>query len=143
MKAVWLPSSVVVPFVAGIIGSRPDFGECVTMAVVDRNNTMVAGIIFHNWMPENGVIEISAAATSPRWAKRGVLNEALGYCYKTALCQLVVTRYAETNKAAHRLWLGLGAETYVIPRLRGREQAETIATLTDEAWKKSKLNEVM
>jgi RimJ/RimL family protein N-acetyltransferase len=133
-----MPPEVVVPFVAGIIGTRPDFGECVTMAVVDRQNKIVAGIVFHNWEPASGVIEISAAATSPRWATKNILRAALDYCYRVAECQLVVTRYAETNTPAHRLWRGLGSETYVIPRLRGRDEAETIATLTAEAWAQSK-----
>ena len=141
MTPLWVSPEIVVPFVARIAGLRPDFGNCVTMAVMDRERKMAAGLIFHNWEPESGVIEVTAAATSPKWATRSILRSALSYCFDDVGCQMVVARHAETNKQARRLWAALGAQEYIIPRLRGRDAAEVLATLTDDAWAKSKLNE--
>ena len=136
MTPVWSVPEVV-PFVARLAGVRPDFGNCRTMAVLDKNGGMVAGIVFHNWSPEHGVIEISAAAVTPKWATRAVLNTALDYVF--AHCQMAVARIAEDNLQARRLWKGLGATEHILPRLRGRTANEAILMLTDDAWAQSKL----
>ncbi|MEM9523121.1 MAG: GNAT family protein [Pseudomonadota bacterium] len=141
MTPVWGGREHVVPFVAGCAGIRPDFGNCRTMAVLDRENRMVAGIVFHDWSPEHGVIEISAAAIDRRWATRGVLKAAFGYVFGTCGCQLAVARTAVDNRAARRLWTAFGAREYIIPRLRGRDVSEVIITLTQEDWAASRLNE--
>lgn len=136
MTPVWNVPEVV-PFVAKLCGVRPDFGNCRTMAVLDRDGWLVAGLVFHNWSPEYGVIEVSAAALTPKWATRAVLNTALDYVF--AHCQMAVARIAEDNLQARRLWKGLGAEEHILPRLRGRTASEAIQLLTDDAWAQSRL----
>lgn len=138
MRKEWSTPDVIVPFVAKIAGLRPDFGECQALGVFDNSGDLMAGIIFHNWEPEAGVIEITAAATSPKWATKNVLRMALDYCYGIAGCQLVVSRHASDNMPARRLWLAMGATEYIIPRLRGRDASEVIATLPDNVWAQSK-----
>jgi RimJ/RimL family protein N-acetyltransferase len=107
------------------------------MAVLDGEGRMVAGIVFHNYSPEHGVIEVSAAATTPRWATREVLNAALGYVF--AHCQMAVARIAEDNLPARRLWKALGATEYILSRMRGRTASDALQLLTDDAWAQSKL----
>ena len=138
MTPIWADEADVVPFVAEITGLRADFGNCRTMAVIDKTGRMVAGLIFHNWEPTAGAIEVSAAATSPRWATRAVLKYAFAYCFEHSGCQMVVARISEKNTTARRLWVAFGSVEHVIPRLRGRNEAEVISTLTSEAWADSK-----
>ena len=138
MTPVWGMKAAVVPFVAALAGVRADFGECQTLAVLDRDGNLVAGLVFHNWSPEAEVIEISAAATTPKWATRAVLTEALGYTF--GFCQMVVARIATDNAPARRLWKGLGATEHILPRLRGREDSESVQLLTDDAWRDCRLN---
>lgn len=135
MTPIWGLEEYVVPFVAKVAGERPDFGNCRTMAVLDAEGRMVAGIVFHNWSPERGVLEVSAAAVDPRWATRTVLMEAFGYAFAHA--QMVVARTADENHRTRRLWKAFGAEEYILPRLRGREASEAIMLLSDDAWKAS------
>jgi RimJ/RimL family protein N-acetyltransferase len=134
---VWGGRDAVVAFVARLAGCRPDFGNCQTMAVLDKDGRLVAGLVFHNYSPEYGVIEVSAAATTPKWATRQVLNEALGYVF--AHCQMAVARIAEDNQPARRLWKALGATEIILPRMRGRGASEAVLLLTDDAWAQSKL----
>lgn len=138
MTPVWGLREHVVPFVAMVAGERPDFGECQTMAVMDGGK-MVGGIVFHNWRPDYGVIEFSGAGVKPGWVSRGVLREAFGYAFGQAMCQLVVARTAIENKRMRRLAKALGAQEYIIPRMRGRTASEAILTLTKEAWASSRL----
>lgn len=103
---------------------------------------LVGGVVFHNWNPETGVIEVSAASIDARWATRGVMRAVFEYIFQTAECQLAVARTGEDNKRTRRLWKALGATEYIIPRLRGRTASEAILTLTQEAWENSKFCEV-
>ena len=128
----------VAAWVAGRIpGCERGFGNCRALGVVSRNE-MIAGIVFHNWDPKAGVIEISGAATSPRWFCRRVINVALGYVFDGLNCQMLITRQAPGNDRARGIWLALGGTEYLIPRLRGRDEAECFITLTEEAWRSSK-----
>lgn len=113
---------------------RRGFGDCTTMAWLDDKTwppTLVGGLVFHNWQPETGVIEISGAGEpGVHWWTRGGIRAVFDYCFKTCECQLVVTRNDE-NAPHLRIWEKLGASFYTIPHLRGRDRSETIATLRD------------
>ena len=105
---------------------------------VEHKGQVVAGVVFHNWSPEAGVIELSCAAENKRWMTRGVMRTALGYVFDLLECQSAVARTAETNITVRKLWKALGAQEYVIPRLRGVNEAEAILVLPKEAWMDSK-----
>ena len=138
MTPVWGLAEYVVPFVADLANQPPDFGRCQTMAVMNRDGGMVAGIVFHNWNPTAGVMEVSAASINPKWATREVLQCGFGYVFDRAGCQMAVARTDEKNRRVRRLWAAFGAAEYIIPRLRGRTASEAILTLTDDAWRDSK-----
>ncbi len=129
--------------IARFVGSRVEgghrgFGECVAMGVISQNR-LLCGLIYHNYNPEAGVIEISGASDSSQWLTRQTLWAMYSYPFNEAGCQLVVQRSSEKN----RMWNGRGirrmltaygfAETR-IKRLRGRDADELIFTLTDDAW---------
>lgn len=129
----------MVPFVAKQIGINRGFGPCKTGAVLTKDGRLAAGLVFHNWSPEAAVIEVSAAAINPAWAQRSVLQEAFGYVFGGAGCQMAVARCVESNHSVRRLWKAFGATEFIIPRLRGRHEAECIQSLTDDAWIASRL----
>lgn len=130
MNVIWgVPNAA--EFVAARCNIRTEFGECQKAGVFDGNK-MIAAVVFHNWSPEYGVIEVSAAADSPKWASRTVLRQLFGYAFGVA--QMVVARTDEDNLRTRRLWKAFGATEYIIPRLRGREASEAVECLTDDAW---------
>lgn len=136
MRLVWGHKDVVAPTVQKIIGLPRGWGNCQTAAVVDSDSRFAAGLVFHNYDPEAGVIEVSAGALNPKWAQRQVLRDAFAYVFDVA--QLAVARTAEDNMRVRRLWRAFGADEYIIPRLRGRDSAECILTLTDDSWHNSR-----
>ena len=117
------------------------FDACKAMGIA-RGKRVVAGLVFHNWEPEHGIIEISAAADDRRWMTRKVMAEAFGYAFGHVGCQMVIVRTDPQNKPARHIWLALGGTEYIIPRLRGRDLDGSIITLTAEQWQGSKFNEV-
>lgn len=110
------------------------FGECQALGFLDADGVLEAGIVYHNWRPSAGIIEISAASINRRWGTRGRLNLIFDYPFNRIGCQMVVARHSEHNPV-RRIWKALGASEIVIPRLRGRDEAECVATLTVEAWR--------
>lgn len=144
MQVIWAGDSnpvarnAIVEFVARQIkGAERGFGNCVAMGVLD-GETLIAGMVFHNYCPEYRTIELSGAATSKRWLTRAIYNEMFAYAFVQADCQMLVARHSEHNTTLRRMWNAVGANEYLIPRLRGPNEAEAVATYTAEAWREGK-----
>lgn len=120
-----------------LLGFSRGFSKYEAIGVVDRDGQLVGGAVYHNWNPESGTIEVTAASSAPNWATREVVRAVFGYPFDIG-CQLLVARTAEGNDGPLRVWRALGADFYRIPRLRGPDQAEIITTLTVERWKETR-----
>ena len=67
MTPLYGHSKAVAAFVSKMIpGCEGGFGSCTAIGFLDNGGKLIAGIVFHNWHPETGVIEISGAATTKR-----------------------------------------------------------------------------
>jgi len=137
VRLEWGHEDLAVPFAANRLGFDRGFGPC-TSGVVMQGDDVAAVLVFHNFHPEAGVIEVSAVAENAKWAQRGVLKQAFGYIYDKLQCQMAVARCDVSNGRVRRLWKAFGASEHIIPRLRGREADEAILTLTDDAWRASR-----
>jgi len=128
-------------WVAEIIwpGTGRDFGNCQAMAVME-DGERICGIIYHNYEPNAGVIEISAGSTSKRWLTRETLKAMFAYPFEEADCQAIVMRCDPDDAALRRMLLAYGFELYVLPRLRGRDKDENVFILTDDAWASNRFN---
>lgn len=131
-------SGAVAWFVANSIpGCERGFGPCVASGVY-RDGVLIGGTVYHNWNPEAGVMEMSGAGKN--WWNRAYLKAVHDYIFNDAKCQLAVMRVAETNTRMLRAAERFGYSKHMIPRLRGRNEAEAILTLTDDDWRQSKFN---
>lgn len=124
-------------FVARRLGFARGFDDC---AAIGFGDPIVAGVVYHNWNPEAGTIELSAASSRRDWLNKRNLGVIFEYPFRQLGCQMCVARIAEGNSVARRIWRALGADEFVIPRLRGRDEGEAIYTLTQEAWDERKPN---
>jgi hypothetical protein len=100
-----------------------------------KDGAMQAGVVYHNWSPENGTIEISAASENRAWLTKDRLFAIFDYPPRIG-CRMMVARASERNARVRRIWRSLGANEYVIPALRSPTEAEIILTLTAEKWRK-------
>lgn len=137
MRAVFGFEDCVVPTVMHLCGLERDFGECQTLALVDKDDNIVGGVVFHNWSPENGVIEVSVGSSNARWLTRSVMKAVFGYAYDTCGCHAVIAR-TDKNNPSRRIWKALGADEHVINHLRGPNEPEYIYVLPKEAWDRSR-----
>jgi RimJ/RimL family protein N-acetyltransferase len=131
-----IAGDAVTAFVAEFFGWR-DFGEHQAIGFTHKGE-LIAGFVFHGWNPDARTIEITAYATSPRWATRGNVCDLFDYPFNDAGCQLLYAWTDEWNAPVRRAMRRLGATEYVIPRMAGPDRPRVLTTLAAEAWLKWK-----
>lgn len=136
MKPVWGLDGVVLPLVQAICQMPRPFANAKAMAF-EHKGEIVGGLVFNNWEPEHGTIEVTVAATNPRWMTREILSEAARYAFEKCKCHALVARTTEKNPSA-RMWRSLGADETSIPHLLGYGKPQVVFVLTERQWKKSK-----
>lgn len=126
-------------FVAKSIGMPRPFTNYRAVGTFDDTGILGA-FVYHNYHPEEGVIEISAASRSKRWFNATILRALFEIPFDQYGCQLVVMRASTIDWPIRRMLTRYGFHNVVIPRLRGRDLDETIFTLTDDAWRSNTFN---
>ena len=133
-------NKLVGDFVSTIIWGEPEHLEkYCTMAVIE-DGRLIAGTVYHNYHPKEGVIELSSGSLSKRWLTRQVIRAMFEMPFERLGCQLIVLRVSERNTSMCQIARKFGFDEVHIPRLRGRNEGEYIFTLTDDAWRGHKVN---
>lgn len=122
-----------------IWGREVPMTEGTVMAVAEGKQ-IIGACLFHNWQPDEGVIELTSASVSPRWLNRRVLRAIFGYAFDTLKCQAAVMRVDPANVRMCRIASAFGFKRYDIPRLRGRDKAEALFILGDDEWRAGKFS---
>lgn len=120
-----------------IFGTDDGFEKHASLTIL-RDGIVCAVIILHNWQPEAGTIELSAAG-SGYWQTRRVVREIFGICFDTMGCQMILMRNSAKDEATVDNSRRLGFTGILLPRMRGRYEDEWLFTLTDDQWKSSRL----
>lgn len=128
-----------------IPGCERGFHACQAIGF-ERDGDLVAGVVYHNWSPETGVIELSAGSIIRNWLTRERLLTIFDYPFAIG-CRLAIARTSERNERARRIWRSLGSDEFIIPALRGPHEAEIIFTLSADQWlayvKRTKLDRAL
>jgi len=124
-------------FVRTELGFRRGWEPFQTAAMgVFRAQDIAGAVVFHDWNPEAGTMCMSAAGAKG-WLNLEAIYRMHSYVFDGAGCQLAVLQVAEDNDHMRRTAEHFGYAGHVIPRLRGRDKAEVIYTLTEEDWRAS------
>lgn len=124
-------------FVMEQLGYDRGFAPCSWMGF-EVDGKLVAGVIFHNWNPESGVIELTAASSQRRWLTKQRLRDIFAYPFYQLECRMAVARISEHNATTRKIWRSLGAKEHVLPELRGPQENEIVSILRAEDWAQSK-----
>ena len=133
-------NAAVGDFVSQIIYGEPGRFERYSTLAVHDDGRLIAGVLYHHFHPREGVIEMSAGSLDKRWLTRPVLKAMFAVPFELLSCQLAVLRVSEHNAAMLRIAKVYGFSEFVIPRLRGRDEAEHILTLSDDDWRTNRFN---
>jgi hypothetical protein len=126
--------AAVAQFVASLVPHcHRGFGKAKTIGIV-RAGELVAGLVYHNYDPEAEIMEISGAATDPRWLARVTIRRMFEYPFVECGCQMVVMRVPTANERLLRQLAAYQFSFTLLPRLFGRDADGVICTLTDDVW---------
>jgi RimJ/RimL family protein N-acetyltransferase len=129
-------ASAVIPHMHG-----RGFGRCQTIGVVDNAGKLIAGIVFHNYHPEAGVIEMTVSALPrSRWMTRETFRRIHQFVFERCACQTLMLIVPADNEALLRQPAHLGFIFVRVPRLLGRDRDAVLCLLTAEAWEATKFN---
>ena len=142
MQYLYGQDEIVSHFVATLIPhARRGFGRCKAIGVLDNDGRLIGGMVYHNYDPEAEIIEMSGAATDPRWLTRATLGVVYQYPFQVCDCQMVVMRVPADNERLLRQLAVFGYAFIRMPRLFGRDRDGVICTLTVEDWMANKFNQ--
>lgn len=116
------------------------FGKCSAIGVIDEDGKLIGGLVYHNYDIAANVIEISGAATHPRWLTRETIKWMYQYPFHQLGVQMVVQR---TPADDVRLLRQLASYDYTfikVPRMFGRERDGVLCLLTYEDWCENSFN---
>lgn len=128
----------LVRFITERIWGAPHEMTVGTVMAVAEGDKIIGACLFHNWQPDEGVIELTSASVSARWLSRPVLRAMFSYAFDRLGCQAAVMRVDPENKRMCRIATAFGFKRYDIPRLRGREKSEAIFIIGDDDWRGGK-----
>lgn len=123
-------------WVAGKLGIR-QWPLSFSIANV-RDSFILGATVAHDFYPETGIVELTSASDSREWMDRKMINAVFSYAFDALGCQMVVLRVSEINTDMVNIAERLGFKGYLIPRLRGKNEAEWIFCLTDDVWQRSR-----
>lgn len=104
---------------------------------VARNGEVIAGVIYHNFIPDYRGIEISMAATSPRWATRENIKALLAYPFEQLGCRWVMTCTPHTNERALKFNKGIGfVQRGVLPDFYDHKRHAVLMTMPARTYAK-------
>ena len=102
-------SDAVKVFVAkGLWGGRRSI-EGYGLGFATEADGLVAGIVYHNFDPDGGVIELTAYSTRRDWLNRNNLRAVFSYPFEQLGVRLCVARISENNTRTLRIWRSFGA----------------------------------
>ena len=143
MRFVYGHDHIIARFVAALIphvGWRGFPANSKAVGIINEAGELIAGLVYSGWNPDAGTIEISGAATDPRWLTRETLRRMFSYPFEECACQMVVMRVLASNERLLRQLAAYGFNFVEVKRLFGREYDGVICTLTVEDWRANKFN---
>jgi len=128
----WLQAKLCLP--------QPFREPYVCMGLFENDQKLIAVLMLENYRSRDGTVEIGGAADKPKWLTRGVMSDLADYVFRKLRCQMAVFRVPERNTHVCDVLKRAGMECLVIPRLRGRHEAEFFFMMTDDAWDQHPMN---
>jgi RimJ/RimL family protein N-acetyltransferase len=108
MRVLYGHDANIAAWVQARIPNITSFGQCSALGVISGDGKPLAGIVFHDYQPAYGTIQISMAAESPRWASRRIIGEILSYPFKQLGVRKIWTATPLKNERAIRFNKGIG-----------------------------------
>jgi len=120
-----------------LLGMPGRFDKFCSMGVF-LDDELICGVLYHNYMPEFGTVEMSAAALSRRWMSKAVLRDMLNMPFDALGCHAIIACHDEAATHLRRMWTSVGGVETVVANKRGAGRAEVVSVLTADKWHESR-----
>ncbi len=105
------------------------------IGIIDERNELIAGIVYFNYNPEAGTIEMSVEALpKQRWLTPTTLGVMFQYPFVHCGCQMLITKTMARSTHVLRMLAAMNFSLIRIPRAGGRNEDGVLALLTQEDW---------
>jgi len=147
LKYIYGQDKLVADFVArsklmsGFTEWSSGFGDknLKAIGIANDDNELIAGLVYFNWHPEAGTIEISIdAVPKHRWLTPETLAVMFQYPFLDCGCQMVITKTSGNSEHVQRMLAAMNFQLIRIPRAGGRNEDGVLALLTYEDWLEAK-----
>ena len=120
----------VAAFVARLIPHcRRGFGPNIKAIGIADHEQIIAGLVYHNFDPEAGIIEISGAALPGKhWLTRETIKRMYQFPFHQCDCQMVVQRTPADDEWLLGILARYGYTFMLLPRLFGRDRDGVICS---------------
>jgi hypothetical protein len=109
------------------------------IGIIDERNELIAGIVYFNYNPEAGTIEMSVEALpKQRWLTPTTLAVMFQYPFVHCGCQMLITKTMARSTHVLRMLAAMNFALILHPRAGGRYEDGVVAQLTYEDWLDSK-----
>lgn len=81
-----------IPYVAKRLArdpTAPPFGPAQAIGVINEAGELVAGVVYHGYDQDCPSVEMSFAASTPKWLTRAIIGELLRYPYDGLGCKRI------------------------------------------------------
>lgn len=117
---------------------RRGFGPAVFAGVM-QGGALVAGVAFHDWQDDHQTLQLSMAASSPRWASAGTMKTLFRYAFVTAGANKLWTAIPSGNERALRFNVGIGLKREGCLRHHfGHKSHAVIHSMMRAEWQRSR-----
>lgn len=105
------------------------------IGIANADNELIAGIVYFNYNPEAGTIEMSVEALPKQnWLTRETLAVMFQYPFIHCGCQMLMTRTSARSEHVLRMLAAMNFSLILIPRSGGRTEDGVLGLLTYEDW---------
>lgn len=132
-----------IPGLESVVASTPHgeaFGPSTAIGVINEQGLIVGGVVYHNWQPTYRSIELSFAATDPKWLTQDILSALLRYPFVELDCQRITGFTPKKSRRARRFLDRFGFKREgCVEKGFGSDDA-IISGLMRTTWERSKWN---
>ncbi len=122
------------------VGSGEAFGKCTAIGVIDHTNEIVAGVVFHGYVPRVRSIDVSFAAETPRWLTRRLASGILAYPFTQLDCVRITTPTPRKNRRARKFVEQFGFKREGLIRKGFLDDDAVVSGLLASEWAQSRFN---
>ena len=92
----------IADFVASRIPGMDSFGPCSAIGVVDRDHHIAGGVVYHDYQPQWGNIQLSFASDRPDWLTPSLIRGLLFYPFYQLGCERITCLTPKRNRRARQ-----------------------------------------